>query len=52
MMRASAVITWPINTTEQLEAIRAWGVDGFTSDNLALIRDYVAARSAAGLDGS
>ncbi len=47
--RANAIITWPINTPGRLRTIRAWGLDGFTSDNLGLIRDYVAQRMAAGI---
>lgn len=43
--RASAVITWPINTPAQLENVIEWGVDGFTSDSPELIREYVAGRN-------
>lgn len=41
--RASGVITWPVNTPEQLQKVIEWGIDGFTSDSLDLIRDYTAA---------
>ncbi len=42
--RVSTVITWPINTEERLEQVLGWGVDGFTSDNLELIRRFVERR--------
>ena len=38
--RASSVITWPINTPERLEKVVQWGLDGFTSDSLELIRAH------------
>ena len=45
--RARGVITWPINTPERLEKVLAWGVDGFTSDNLEVVRQYAAAAAAS-----
>ncbi len=42
--RVSTVISWPVNTTSQLERVLDWGVDGFTSDNLDLIRTCVQRR--------
>ncbi|HUG14795.1 MAG TPA: glycerophosphodiester phosphodiesterase [Thermomicrobiales bacterium] len=32
-----AVVTWPINTDEQLDRVLGFGVDGLTSDNLDLM---------------
>ena len=46
--RVSTVITWPINTEERLDQILAWGVDGFTTDNLDLARRFVEQRAAEG----
>ncbi len=31
------VTTWPVNTPAMLARLRGWGVNGFTSDNLALL---------------
>lgn len=46
--RTSGVITWPINSREQLEKVISWGIDGFTSDSIELIREYKAGRPAGG----
>jgi glycerophosphoryl diester phosphodiesterase len=42
--KASLVITWPINTAAARERVLGWGVDGFTTDSIALLRETVAAR--------
>lgn len=42
--RVSTVITWPINSQSRMDEVLAWGVDGFTSDNLALIQQFVDER--------
>ncbi|MCO5177267.1 MAG: phosphatase PAP2 family protein [Thermomicrobiales bacterium] len=42
--RVSTVITWPINTQARMDEVLAWGVDGFTSDNVELIRSFVERR--------
>ncbi len=44
--RTSGVITWPINSRERLEKVISWGVDGFTSDSIELIREYEMGCSA------
>lgn len=44
--RVSTVLTWPVNTEERLNQVLDWGVDGFTSDNLALIQRFVEERDA------
>jgi glycerophosphoryl diester phosphodiesterase len=41
--RAGTIITWPINTRERFEQVANWGVDGFTTDNLELLRQVCAA---------
>jgi glycerophosphoryl diester phosphodiesterase len=43
----AAVITWPVNTAVQLERVLALGVDGFTSDNLALVARVTQQRCEA-----
>lgn len=42
--RVSTVITWPINSEARLNEVLAWGIDGFTSDNVELIRSFVERR--------
>ncbi|MBI5947683.1 MAG: glycerophosphodiester phosphodiesterase [Chloroflexi bacterium] len=44
--KASAVVTWPINTVGHLEEVAGWGVDGVTTDSLALLRAVHAFRTA------
>ncbi|HMM41713.1 MAG TPA: phosphatase PAP2 family protein [Thermomicrobiales bacterium] len=46
--RVSTVITWPINSEARLNEVLAWGVDGFTSDNVELIRSFVERRDGLG----
>ncbi|RIK45344.1 MAG: hypothetical protein DCC58_06670 [Chloroflexi bacterium] len=36
--RVETVITWPINDAARFEHVRAWGVDGITSDSPELLR--------------
>jgi glycerophosphoryl diester phosphodiesterase len=45
--KALLVVTWPINTAEAKERVLGWGVDGFTTDSLPLLRETVAARLSA-----
>ncbi len=45
--RVSTVITWPINTQARLDEVLGWGVDGFTSDNVELIRSFIERRDGA-----
>lgn len=44
----AAVITWSINTDEQLERVLGFGVDGFTTDNLDLMRHVALSRPMSG----
>ena len=45
---ASAVITWPVNSWADFEAVRELGVDGITSDSLDLIRALSERREPGG----
>ncbi len=45
--KASAVVTWPINNAGHLEEVAGWGVDGVTTDSLALLRVVHGLRSGA-----
>jgi glycerophosphoryl diester phosphodiesterase len=36
--RADLLLTWTVNTTERLEELLAWGVNGITSDSLDLLQ--------------
>lgn len=38
------VTTWPVNTAPVLERLRAWGVNGFTSDSVPLLASVAAER--------
>lgn len=42
--RVSTVITWPINSEVRLNEVVNWGVDGFTSDSVELIRRFIERR--------
>jgi glycerophosphoryl diester phosphodiesterase len=43
----STVITWPVNTEEQLQRVLTYGVDGFTSDSLELMSRIAHSREPA-----
>lgn len=50
--KASTVVTWPINTRERLDLVLGWGVDGFTTDSLELLREFVASQPSHGEAGA
>lgn len=45
----TAIITWPVSTADELNRVLGYGVDGFTSGNLELIRRFANTR-ATGAD--
>jgi glycerophosphoryl diester phosphodiesterase len=42
---AEAVISWPINTMAEYEEVRAYGVDGITSDSIPLLQQLANRRT-------
>ncbi|MCC7363942.1 MAG: glycerophosphodiester phosphodiesterase [Dehalococcoidia bacterium] len=46
LARVDLVMTWPVNTAPELRRLQAWGVNGFISDSLPLLREVVAERAA------
>jgi glycerophosphoryl diester phosphodiesterase len=45
----TAVVTWPVNTEEQLSRVLSYGVDGFTSDNVELIGQVASSKRTTNL---
>lgn len=43
--RAPLVVTWPINTTPELERVSSFGVDGITTDSFAILEAVVSRSS-------
>jgi glycerophosphoryl diester phosphodiesterase len=46
--RVSIVMTWPVNREADLARLQSWGVNGFISDSLNLLRTVVAKREQLG----
>ncbi|MBI2764806.1 MAG: glycerophosphodiester phosphodiesterase [Chloroflexi bacterium] len=46
LRHAPVVLSWPVNDAATLERLRSWGVNGFISDNLALLAAAAEARRA------
>jgi glycerophosphoryl diester phosphodiesterase len=42
--RVGTVFTWPINDADQLQTVLDWGVDGVTTDRLAIVKQVRAIR--------
>ena len=44
LQRVSLIMTWPVNRESDLRRLQSWGVNGFISDRLELLRMLVAER--------
>lgn len=44
LQRVSLIMTWPVNRESDLRRLQSWGVNGFISDRLDLLRMLVAER--------
>lgn len=48
LRRVSLIMTWPVNRETDLHRLQSWGVNGFISDNLGLLKQLVRERAAGG----
>ncbi|MEO8540829.1 MAG: glycerophosphodiester phosphodiesterase [bacterium] len=48
LRRVSLIMTWPVNREADLRRLQSWGVNGFISDNLDLLRVLVRENAESG----